>query len=68
MRYLWLRIAGYRSCYPRCDEEAAVVDNIRTSCADMLFIAMASPQKEQFNAHHGRAPQVSFVMGVGAAS
>jgi UDP-N-acetyl-D-mannosaminuronic acid transferase (WecB/TagA/CpsF family) len=34
----------------------------------MLFIAMASPQKEQFNAHHGRAPQVSFVMGVGAAS
>jgi N-acetylglucosaminyldiphosphoundecaprenol N-acetyl-beta-D-mannosaminyltransferase len=62
-----LIIAGYRDGYFRDDETPDVCAEIRGSHADILFVAMGSPQKEQFLGNHGASLGVPFAMGVGGA-
>ena len=48
-KYPALRLAGYRNGYWKGEEEErAVAEQIRLSNADLLFVAISSPKKEQF--------------------
>lgn len=66
-RYPGMKIVGYHHGYYHPETEQEVVDVIRRSEADMLFVAMSSPQKEFFSNNHLEAMQVPFVMGVGGS-
>ena len=66
-RHPGLPVAGYRDGYFSDPEEAQVVEDIRASRPQMLFVAMPSPQKEYFLGRHGEAMGVPFVMGVGGS-
>ena len=59
-----INIAGYHHGY-FWDDEQSVVNKIRSSGAKLLFIAVASPKKENFIKKWGSSLGVSFVMGVG---
>ena len=66
-RWPGLRFAGSCNGYFRPDEEADVVEAIRKSGADCLFVAMPTPRKERFLARWGADLEVPFVMGVGGS-
>jgi N-acetylglucosaminyldiphosphoundecaprenol N-acetyl-beta-D-mannosaminyltransferase len=62
--YPGLKLAGYHNGY-FWDNEASLVERIRASGAQLLFVAITSPKKENFiNRWRGQLG-VSFVMGVG---
>ena len=63
-RYPDLRIAGFHHGY-FWDDEQAVVNKIKASGADLLFVAITSPKKEKFIAKWRNQLGVKFVMGVG---
>lgn len=63
-QYPALKIAGYHHGY-FWDDEAAVVDAIRRSGAQLLFVAISSPRKENFINRWRDRLGVTFVMGVG---
>ena len=48
-------------------EEQEVVQEIRNSGADCLFIAMPTPRKERFLSAYRHQLQVPFIMGVGGS-
>ncbi|MDT0294650.1 WecB/TagA/CpsF family glycosyltransferase [Mesonia ostreae] len=61
-------IAGFRNGYFSTSEEKQIVDKIVHSKANMLFVAMSSPQKEIFLHKHREAlNSVPFIMGVGGS-
>jgi N-acetylglucosaminyldiphosphoundecaprenol N-acetyl-beta-D-mannosaminyltransferase len=61
-------VAGYRNGYFSEEEENSIVDQISSSGADILFVAISSPKKENFlHKHRERLKKVSFIMGVGGA-
>jgi N-acetylglucosaminyldiphosphoundecaprenol N-acetyl-beta-D-mannosaminyltransferase len=62
-----LELAGCRDGYFGPEEEQDVVDGIRRSNADILFVAISSPRKEYFLEEYREALGVPFVMGVGGA-
>jgi len=62
-----LRFAGSRDGYFAPEQEIQVVDEIRNSGADCLFIAMPTPRKERFLAAHRDELNVPFIMGVGGS-
>ena len=65
-KYPPLLIAGWRNGYWDGEqEEAEVVEQIRASRADLLFVAISSPKKEIFLGRHQAAMQIPFAMGVG---
>jgi N-acetylglucosaminyldiphosphoundecaprenol N-acetyl-beta-D-mannosaminyltransferase len=65
-KYPQLAIAGCRNGYWDGEhEEAAVAEQVRASRADLLFVAISSPKKEQFLGRWQGAMQVPFAMGVG---
>jgi N-acetylglucosaminyldiphosphoundecaprenol N-acetyl-beta-D-mannosaminyltransferase len=64
-KYPQLPIAGCRNGYWSSQEEAAVAEQIRASRADLLFVAISSPKKEQFLGRWQAAMRVPFAMGVG---
>lgn len=64
-QYPKLAIAGYRNGYWKAEEEDAVADQIAQAKADLLFVAISSPKKEQFLAKHQARIQIPFAMGVG---
>jgi N-acetylglucosaminyldiphosphoundecaprenol N-acetyl-beta-D-mannosaminyltransferase len=66
-RHPALKIAGSRDGYFADDEVGDVCDEIRTSGARMLFVAMGTPRKEYFLGEHGPTLGVPFVMGVGGS-
>lgn len=66
-RHPGLVFAGWRDGYFTPEEEPGVVDAIRRSGADALFVAMPTPAKERLLARWGDALGVSFAMGVGGA-
>ncbi|SHM56402.1 N-acetylglucosaminyldiphosphoundecaprenol N-acetyl-beta-D-mannosaminyltransferase [Pseudomonas asturiensis] len=66
-RYPGLRIVGARDGYFRPEEEASVVESIRTSGADLLFIGMSSPKKELLLQKHWPELGVKIGMGVGGS-
>lgn len=57
-------IAGHHHGY-FWDDEAAMVEKIRNSGARLLFVAISSPQKENFIERWKNELGVDFVMGVG---
>jgi N-acetylglucosaminyldiphosphoundecaprenol N-acetyl-beta-D-mannosaminyltransferase len=66
-RWPGLEFAGSRDGYFRSEEEPAVVDEIRGSGADCLFIGMPTPRKERFLHQHRDRLGVPFIMGVGGS-
>ena len=64
-KYRGLIIAGYRNGYWSSEEEPAVVEHIAAARADLLFVAISSPKKEQFLGRYQARMQVPFAMGVG---
>ncbi|HPB67997.1 MAG TPA: WecB/TagA/CpsF family glycosyltransferase [Candidatus Omnitrophota bacterium] len=66
-RFPGLKIAGYRNGYWTPEEEAGLVRQISRSSADILFVAMGSPQKEIFLSRYRSQMDVPFVMGVGGS-
>jgi N-acetylglucosaminyldiphosphoundecaprenol N-acetyl-beta-D-mannosaminyltransferase len=59
--------AGIHDGYLDADREPRVVEEIRNSEADCLFIAMPTPRKERFLAAHRGQLGVPFIMGVGGS-
>jgi N-acetylglucosaminyldiphosphoundecaprenol N-acetyl-beta-D-mannosaminyltransferase len=65
-KYPRLVLAGYRNGYWKGEaEERAVVQQIRDSRADLLFVAISSPKKEQFLGRYQAEMKIPFAMGVG---
>ena len=65
-RYPGLAVAGYRNGYWQGEaEEAAVAEQVRASRADLLFVAISSPKKEQFLGRWQEQMRIPFAMGVG---
>ena len=62
--YRGLKVAGYHHGY-FWDNEAAMVEEIRASGAQLLFVAITSPKKENFINRWRDQLGVTFVMGVG---
>ncbi|MDR1583350.1 MAG: WecB/TagA/CpsF family glycosyltransferase [Prevotellaceae bacterium] len=61
-------IAGYRNGYYKQDEEGAIARQIGESGANILFVAISSPQKEVFvNTYKDALLKVNFTMGVGGS-
>ena len=67
VRFPGLRVAGSRDGYFQDDEAATVAQDIRSSGADMLFIGMASPRKENFLAAYADMLDVPIMHGVGGS-
>ena len=64
-RYPGLMVAGYRNGYWNAEEEPRVVEQIKASRPDLLFVAISSPKKEQFLGRYQAEMKVPFAMGVG---
>lgn len=61
-------IAGYRNGYFTKQEEPDVAKQISDSCAQLLFVAITSPKKENFLFDHKNLlKNINFTMGVGGA-
>lgn len=65
--YPGVNIVGLHDGYFSVEEEPALVEEINASGADMLFIAISSPKKEEFIGRNGDQLQVRFALGVGGA-
>ena len=67
-KYPRLVLAGYRNGYWQGEqEEAAVAQQVGGSRADLLFVAISSPKKEQFLGRYQAQMRVPFAMGVGGS-
>lgn len=67
-RYPGLQLAGWRNGYWNGElEEAQVARQVRDSGADVLFVALSSPKKEQFLGKWQAEMQIPFAMGVGGS-
>lgn len=64
-KYPGLKVAGYRNGYWKQEEEATVVEQIKAAKADLLFVAISSPKKEQFLGRYQEDMRIPFAMGVG---
>ena len=62
-----LEVAGYRNGYWSEEEETQVVESIRTTKPDLLFVAISSPKKEEFLGRYLQHMQIPFSMGVGGS-
>lgn len=65
-KYPALNVAGRHHGY-FWDDERAVVENIRVSGAELLFVGISSPMKEQFIERRKDELGVKFAMGVGGS-
>lgn len=66
-RYPGLRIVGVRNGYFTTGEEVEVIQGIRASGADILFVGMSSPKKELLLQTHWSTLGVKVGMGVGGS-
>lgn len=64
-KYPGFKVAGYRNGYWKQEEEAGVVAQISAAKADLLFVAISSPMKENFLARYQADMKIPFAMGVG---
>lgn len=61
-------VAGYRNGYFKTKDEKEIVEDIVSSGAQMLFVAISSPIKENFLYEHREAlSKINFIMGVGGS-
>jgi len=66
-RYPRLQCVGCRDGYFRADESPTIVEEINTSKADMLFVALGSPKQERWIAQYRPQLETPFCMGVGGS-
>ena len=66
-RYPGVQLVGHRNGYFRRDEEEEIALQIRDSKADILFVGMTSPNKENFMARWGEIMEVTVTHGVGGS-
>ena len=66
-RWPGLRIVGFRNGYWESDKEEEVVADVKRSGAQLLFVAISSPKKEQFLGRYSGDLGTSFSMGVGGS-
>jgi N-acetylglucosaminyldiphosphoundecaprenol N-acetyl-beta-D-mannosaminyltransferase len=66
-RYLKINIAGSRNGYFEPHEEASIVEEIRASGADCLFVGITSPIKERFLNRYRDALGATLQLGVGGS-
>lgn len=67
-RYPGLQIVGTRNGYYKVEDEPEIARQIHDSGADMLFIAITSPKKEQFvDRNRALLARVGFILGVGGS-
>lgn len=66
-KYPSLRIAGYRNGYFEESESQSVCEAIRLGAADLLFVALGSPNQEYWIASNVERTGVRFAMGVGGS-
>lgn len=64
-KYPGLVISGYRNGYWKEGQDQEVVEQIKASGADLLFVAISSPKKELFLGKYQSDMKVPFAMGVG---
>ena len=62
-----LQISGWRNGYFSVGEEEEIVEEIRASKSDILFVGMSSPKKEYWLARYIDKLSVPFCMGVGGS-
>jgi len=62
-----VEIVGYRDGYFSPQEHMGIVEEIRASGADILFVGMPSPFKETWCARHSERLNVPVIMGVGGS-
>ena len=61
-------VTGYRNGYYSESEELEIIEQINNSGAQMLFVAIPSPQKEYFiNKHRAKLSNILLLMGVGGS-
>ncbi len=60
-------IAGARDGYFKAEQHAEVVEQIRASQADLLFVGMPTPFKETWVQKHRERLDVPVIMGVGGS-
>jgi N-acetylglucosaminyldiphosphoundecaprenol N-acetyl-beta-D-mannosaminyltransferase len=66
-RFPILRVAGFRNGYFTPQESRLIVEEIKESKADLLFIAMGSPAQEKWIAANFEQTGVHFALGVGGS-
>lgn len=66
-KYPNINIVGYRNGYFSEKDEKSIVQDIKESHADILFVAFSSPKKEYWINKHLKEMNVPFVMGVGGS-
>jgi N-acetylglucosaminyldiphosphoundecaprenol N-acetyl-beta-D-mannosaminyltransferase len=62
-----IEIAGFRDGYFGHDDHLDIVEEIRSSRADILFVGMPSPFKETWCERHRERLDVPVIMGVGGS-
>jgi N-acetylglucosaminyldiphosphoundecaprenol N-acetyl-beta-D-mannosaminyltransferase len=67
MTYAGLRVAGAYAGGPALADETPIVDLIRRSDADILFVAFGAPEQELWIARNLAATGASFAIGVGGS-
>jgi N-acetylglucosaminyldiphosphoundecaprenol N-acetyl-beta-D-mannosaminyltransferase len=67
LKYPGVRIAGYRNGYFKESEEKDVVEQIKNSSADIIFVAVPTPQKETFLRKWRDHMNVPICHGVGGS-
>jgi N-acetylglucosaminyldiphosphoundecaprenol N-acetyl-beta-D-mannosaminyltransferase len=66
-QYPGIKIAGFRDGYFSADDHLNIVEEIRASRADMLFVGMPSPFKEIWCQQHRERLDVPVIIGVGGS-
>jgi N-acetylglucosaminyldiphosphoundecaprenol N-acetyl-beta-D-mannosaminyltransferase len=66
-RFPGLRIKGYRDGYFAENQTETIIEEIRRTAPDILFVAMSSPRKEHFLDRGAERLGVPFAMGVGGS-
>jgi N-acetylglucosaminyldiphosphoundecaprenol N-acetyl-beta-D-mannosaminyltransferase len=68
IQYPGIEIAGFRDGYFGPEDHEAVVEEIRASRADMLFVSLPTPFRETWCERHRQSLEVPVIMESAAAS
>ena len=66
-KYPNLKVKGYRNGYFKEEDNEAIVEDMRKSNADILFVAFSSPKKEYWIKENIEKINIPFCMGVGGS-
>lgn len=65
--YAGVKIVGCHNGFFKEDEEAAIIDEINASNADMLFVALGAPKQEKLLAKYRNKLKPKILMGIGGS-